>query len=93
MAEYDWHDGEHEYEDGYGDDGQEVRCVLCAQAKREYHALPSLEAPEPGTSCPKCGSEIEVEGFCGVCAEPQKPMTFDEFLSYAVNSCVNGTSK
>ena len=31
----DWHDGHHQYEDGYGDDGQEVICTLCAQAKRD----------------------------------------------------------
>jgi hypothetical protein len=31
----DWHDGPHQYEDGYDDDGQGIRCVLCAKAKRE----------------------------------------------------------
>jgi len=31
----DWHDGPHQYEDGYGDDGQDLVCVLCAKAKRE----------------------------------------------------------
>ncbi len=31
----DWHDGPHEYEDGYDDDGQGIVCVRCAQAKRE----------------------------------------------------------
>ena len=31
----DWHDGPHEYEDGYDDDGQGIVCVKCAKAKRE----------------------------------------------------------
>ena len=31
----DWHDGPHEYEDGYDDDGQGIVCVKCAAAKRE----------------------------------------------------------
>ena len=39
----DWHDGHHQMEDGYGDDGQDLVCVLCAQAKRDYNRLPSLE--------------------------------------------------
>jgi hypothetical protein len=95
VAEYEWHEGEHEYEDGYGDDGQEVRCVLCAQAKREYNRLPSLEVPAPGRECSVCRSQLVLDDppFCGVCEEAQKPMTLDQFLAYAVNSCVNGTSK
>ena len=44
----DWHDGPHQYEDGYGDDGQDVICTLCAQAKRDYNRLPSLEAAPEG---------------------------------------------
>ena len=54
--------------------------------------LPSLEAPPPGTTCPKCGAAIEVEGFCGECAEPRKPMTFEEFMTYAVRDTVENGS-
>ncbi len=31
--------------------------------------LPSLEEPAPGTTCPVCGEEIRVMGFCPVCFE------------------------
>ena len=95
LADGDWHDGEHVYEDGYGDDWQDLVCVLCAQAKRDYNRLPSLEVPAPGAECQVCRSPLVLDNppFCGVCEEEQGPMTFDQFLSYAVNSCVHGTSK
>ncbi len=31
--------------------------------------LPSLEEPAPGTTCPACGEEIRVLGFCPSCFE------------------------
>lgn len=31
--------------------------------------MPSLEEPPAGTTCPRCGEELRVEGFCAVCFE------------------------
>jgi len=31
--------------------------------------LPSLEAPDPGTVCDRCGEELRVMGFCAECFE------------------------
>lgn len=52
-------------------------------------ALPDLEAPEPGTTCPDCGAVADgVKGFCADCHD-RHPMTISEFLSYAAGSTVN----
>ena len=34
-----------------------------------YGKLPSLEAPEPGTICPKCGEYVALVDYCAVCEE------------------------
>ncbi len=31
--------------------------------------LPPLDAPAPGSTCPRCGEVLYIEGFCGVCHE------------------------
>jgi transcription initiation factor IIE alpha subunit len=32
-------------------------------------ALPSLEAPPHGTTCPACGEELRIVGWCATCYE------------------------
>ncbi len=32
-------------------------------------ALPSIEEPEPGSTCPACGDLLRIVGFCGPCHE------------------------
>ncbi len=32
-------------------------------------ALPSIDEPEPGSSCPACGELLRIVGFCGPCHE------------------------
>ena len=63
------HDGPCELQDGYGDDGQEVRCVLCLAAERDERAHARrrddplrlaewrviLEQAEGRQPCPDCG--------------------------------------
>jgi hypothetical protein len=36
------------------------------EIRRESH-LPSLEAPAPGDTCPACGTQRGVVGYCGEC--------------------------
>lgn len=36
------------------------------------YAKPSLEAPEPGTTCPKCGETINVVDYCAGCEEGER---------------------
>ena len=31
--------------------------------------LPSLEEPEPGACCQRCGEPLRIEGFCAGCFE------------------------
>lgn len=33
--------------------------------------LPSLEEPDPGTCCSKCGEPVRIEGFCARCHDGQ----------------------
>lgn len=55
--------------------------------------LPSLET-YPGGTCEHCGSALTLDDppFCGACAEDEKPMTFQEFIGYALRSTVEGGS-
>ena len=36
------------------------------------YAKPSLEAPEPGTVCPKCGELVNVVDYCAGCEEGER---------------------
>lgn len=42
--------------------------VLRAHAA-SFEPLPSLEEPWPGTTCPACGDELRIVGFCASCYE------------------------
>lgn len=36
------------------------------------YAKPRLEAPEPGTTCPKCGELVNVVDYCAGCEEGER---------------------
>jgi len=36
------------------------------------YAKPSLEAPEPGAICPKCGEYLSLVDYCAVCEERER---------------------
>jgi len=43
----------------------------------EERAL-ALDAPAPGTVCPRCGEQLRIVGFCGACAERDDPLRIEE---------------